>query len=72
MADKSVLWAYQNVYEPVQGFDGSWIINYKDFDGAWKQQSFPDRKRAYENYFAKVKAFQAYYNVFLRESGVQR
>lgn len=68
MPDKSILWTYERIYEPVQGFDGSWIVNYKDFvSSAWKQSSFPDRESAYKFYFEKFKSYQTYYNVFLRE-----
>lgn len=72
MADKAVLWTFNQIYEPVQGFDGSWIVNYKEFNGTWKQKSFDDRGKSYEWYYTKCKAYQTYYNVFLRELGIQR
>ena len=72
MPDNSSLWAWQQIYEPVPGFDGTWIVNYKDFDGEWKQHSAPDRGQAYDWYYQKYRAYQTYYNVFLRELGIKR
>lgn len=72
MPDKSSLWAWQQIYEPVPGFDGTWIVNYRDFDGEWKQKSAPDRGQAYDFYYTKYRAYQTYYNVFLRELGIKR
>ena len=71
MPDLSVLYVFENIYEPVAGFDGSWIVNYREYNGDWKQKSFPDRQKAYAWYNDKCKAYQTFYNVFLRETGAK-
>lgn len=67
MPDNSTLWVWQQIYEPVPGFDGTWIVNYKDFDGVWKQTSAPDRGQAYNFYYQKFRSYQTYYYVFIRD-----
>ena len=62
--DKAIVWAYQNIYEPMK--DGNnWIVNYKDVECEWKQKSFPARDAAFIFYYQKLQVYKDYYTKLL-------
>lgn len=70
MADGSVLYSFQNLYEPVQN-SNSWVVHYKQND-EWKSETFISRETAVAFYQKKVRELRAFYNMFLRELGVKK
>ena len=69
MADSSVLYAFQNLYEP-QEENGFWIVNYKQ-NGEWKKEYRATRELAWELYHKKTRELRDYYHKFLREVRVR-
>lgn len=70
MADSSVLYAFQNLYEP-QEENGFWVVNYKQ-NGEWKKESRATRESAVAFYQKKDRELRAFYNRFLRELGAKK
>lgn len=70
MTDGSVLYSFQNLYEPVQ--DGNaWVVHYKQND-KWQSETRVTREQAVVFYQKKTKELRTFYNRFLRELGVQK
>lgn len=70
MTDGSVLYSFQNLYEPVQ--DGnSWVVHYKQ-NNKWQSETCATRESAVAFYQKKDRELRAFYNMFLRELGVQK
>lgn len=70
MADKAVLWAYQQIHEPHQ-CAGGWKVCYKE-NNVWKEKEFPEHEKAYDFYWKQYENYMNFYNVFLRELGVKQ
>lgn len=64
MTDGSVLYSFQNLYEPVQ--DGNaWVVHYKQ--NKWQSETCATRESAVAFYQKKDRELRSFYNRFLRE-----
>lgn len=70
MTDGSVLYAFRNIYEPIQEGD-MWVVNYK-WENEWKKQVCKSREEAFRAYRKREKELMAYYKQFLRELKVRK
>lgn len=64
--DKAIVWAYQNIYEPMKDGD-NWIVNYKDDNYEWAQKSFISRDGAFIFYHKKIQEYKDYYFKLLQQ-----
>lgn len=58
--DNSVLFAWQNVYEPLPSVDNKWIVFFKCGED-WRQKSFITKDGAYVFYYQKINEFKRIY-----------
>lgn len=70
MADGSVLYAFQNLYSPIQN-GGSWLVYYKQ-NNKWSSETCATRESAVAFYQKKDRELRAFYNRFLRELGAKK
>ena len=70
MPEGSAMFVFQNLYEPTQK-DGKWVVYFKK-DKGWEEKSFDIHEDAYDFYYRKSRELANYYNVFLRELGLNK
>ena len=58
--DKSALYAFNRIYEPLPTVDNKWIVFYMAQDG-WRQKMFVERNSAFDWYFQKFNEYKAEY-----------
>lgn len=70
MPDGSVLYCFQNLYEP-QEENGMWVVHYKQND-KWQSEACMTRESAVAFYQKKTRELRSFYNRFLRELGAKK
>ena len=70
MTNGSVLYAFQNLYEPVQN-GTAWVVHYKQ-NNKWFSETCVTREQAVAFYQKKDRELRAFYNRFLRELGAKK
>ena len=70
MSDGSVLYAFQNLYEPAQE-NNKWIVHYK-WNGEWNKETCDTKEKAWDFYHKKTRELRDYYQQFLRELKVRK